>query len=158
MEKLVSHVSRRDFMIGSAALAAAGVGLPMQSKADSSGIGDEFSIYQQRRRWELWNLLGDLPWDHRPAPPRVMRTEKHDGYTLERLVLDLNGLNQFRRCCSFPIGVRSEHPACSSFTGTPASTIWAKNNCCAAQVCNRLTRQSVRKKGSDASHRQLVFR
>ena len=52
----------------------------------------EFDIYQQRRRWELWNLLGDLPWDHKPAPPRLVRTEKHDGYTLERLILDLNGI------------------------------------------------------------------
>jgi dienelactone hydrolase len=43
------------------------------------------------RRTELVNLLGDLPWTHRPAPPRLLKTEKHDGYTLERLVLDLNG-------------------------------------------------------------------
>ena len=43
------------------------------------------------RRKELWSVLGDLPWTHRPAAPRLVRTEKHDGYTLERLVLDLNG-------------------------------------------------------------------
>ena len=43
------------------------------------------------RREELWNVLGDLPWAHRPAPPRLLKTEKHDGYTLERLLLDLNG-------------------------------------------------------------------
>ena len=52
----------------------------------------EFSAYQARRRKELWSLLGDLPWSHKPGPAKVLATEKHDGYTLERLVLDLNGV------------------------------------------------------------------
>ncbi len=52
----------------------------------------EFAIYQERRRWELWSLLGDLPWDHEPAPPQLVRQEKHDGYTLQRWILDLNGI------------------------------------------------------------------
>lgn len=51
-----------------------------------------FTAYQRSRRKELWGLLGDLPWDHKPAPPKRIRAEKHDGYTLERLVLDLNGI------------------------------------------------------------------
>ena len=52
----------------------------------------EFSAYQDQRRRELWSLLGDLPWDHKPAAPKVIRTEQHEGYRLERLELDLNGL------------------------------------------------------------------
>ena len=36
-------------------------------------------------------MLGDLPWQHQPAKPKVLSTEKHEGYTLERLILDLNG-------------------------------------------------------------------
>ncbi|MGD0921156.1 MAG: alpha/beta hydrolase, partial [Terriglobia bacterium] len=52
---------------------------------------DEFAAYQEGRRKELWSLLGDLPWQHRPGPAKVVKREKHDGYTLERLVLDLNG-------------------------------------------------------------------
>ena len=52
---------------------------------------DEFAAYQQRRRKELWNLLGDLPWEHKPSPPQLVRAEKHEGFTLERLILDLNG-------------------------------------------------------------------
>jgi len=51
-----------------------------------------FSSYQKRRREALWGLLGDLPWQHEPGPPRVVRREEHDGYTLERLILDLNGV------------------------------------------------------------------
>jgi len=61
---------------------------PDASRASS----DEFAIYQERRRWELWNLLGDLPWQHEPGPPRLISTEKHEGFTLERLELDLNGV------------------------------------------------------------------
>jgi len=52
---------------------------------------EEFAAYQEKRRKELWSLLGDLPWQHKPGPAKVVKTEKHDGYTLERLVLDLNG-------------------------------------------------------------------
>jgi dienelactone hydrolase len=58
----------------------------------SAESNDEFTIYQERRRWELWGLLGDLPWQHQPGPATLIRTEKHQGYTLERLALDLNGL------------------------------------------------------------------
>ena len=36
--------------------------------------------------------MGDLPWNHRPGEPRVVSKEEHDTYTLERLVLDLNGV------------------------------------------------------------------
>jgi dienelactone hydrolase len=52
---------------------------------------NELTIYQERRRQALWGLLGDLPWQHAPAPPKIIRTEDHGGYTLTRLVLDLNG-------------------------------------------------------------------
>jgi hypothetical protein len=83
--------TRREFLEGSAAVvgsvAAAGT-VPVGS-ADSLA---SFTERQIMRRRELWRLLGDLPWKHRPVPPRVLRKEEHDGYTLERLVLDLNGV------------------------------------------------------------------
>jgi hypothetical protein len=47
---------------------------------------------QKNRRKELWSLLGDLPWQHHPGPPKLLSSEEHDGYTLERLELDLNGI------------------------------------------------------------------
>jgi len=46
---------------------------------------------QAQRRKELWGLLGDLPWQHQPRPARLVAKEEREGYTLERLVLDLNG-------------------------------------------------------------------
>lgn len=50
-----------------------------------------FSDAQGLRRAALWNILGDLPRNHSAGPAKLLSIEKHDGYTLERLVLDLNG-------------------------------------------------------------------
>jgi hypothetical protein len=64
----------------------------MSGKPSLEKTPAEFAAFQARRRKELWSLLGDLPWSHQPGPATVLATEKHDGYTLERLVLDLNGI------------------------------------------------------------------
>jgi hypothetical protein len=71
----------------------------------------EFAAFQAGRRKELWSLLGELPWGHKPGPATVLATEKHDGYTLERLVLDLHA-----------------PPACFTSTGMAACMTWARNN------------------------------
>ena len=64
----------------------------MSGKPHPDKTPAEFAAYQARRRKELWSLLGDLPWGHKRGPTTVLATEKRDGYTLERLVLDLNGI------------------------------------------------------------------
>ena len=82
--------NRREFVKNSAALLAL-TGVPMDQSASpetSREASDEFTVYQERRRWELWNLLGDLPWDHEPRPPKLLKTERREGYTIERLELD----------------------------------------------------------------------
>jgi dienelactone hydrolase len=82
-------------MIQSAALSALTPKLPAEARVSAKASREvfmEFATYQERRRWELWGLLGDLPWDHVPASPRLVSREQHEGYTIERLVLDLNGL------------------------------------------------------------------
>ncbi|HXY00312.1 MAG TPA: alpha/beta hydrolase family protein [Candidatus Limnocylindrales bacterium] len=83
---------RREFLKDSAALLALGIAGPA---GELTALSDEpataFFARQKQRRKELWDLLGDLPWQHRPSPPRLLRTEEHEGYKLERLVLDLNG-------------------------------------------------------------------
>jgi hypothetical protein len=91
----MTFAHRRDFLKQSAAMlalgaeaSAGGQGLP----AAQPQAGEAFSAFQARRRQELWALLGDLPWAHKPGPVSVVKSEKHDGYTLERLVLDLNGI------------------------------------------------------------------
>src|SRR5208283_1272256 len=83
---------RRNFLKQSTALLAWGGTAPMSSQPSLEKSPAEFSAFQARRRKELWGLLGDLPWDHKPGPATVLATEKHDGYTLERLVLNLNGI------------------------------------------------------------------
>jgi dienelactone hydrolase len=86
--------TRRQFVQTSAAVVAATVsasaGVSEVLSIDDSP--DEFALKQEARRRELWCLLGDVPWNHRPAAPRLVRREEHERYTLERLVLDLNGV------------------------------------------------------------------
>jgi dienelactone hydrolase len=87
------NMTRRQF-VSRSALLTGGMGLALNSAPQNiadSATDDAFSTYQKRRREALWGVLGDLPWPHQPAPPRVVRTEDHDGYTLQRLILDLNG-------------------------------------------------------------------
>jgi hypothetical protein len=69
-------MNRRDFLQVSAAAAVA--------------RPEDFPVRQERRRKELRALLGDLPAPREPKA-RTLGVEKHDGYTLERLELDLNG-------------------------------------------------------------------
>lgn len=64
----------------------------MRSKNPDLMPPGEFARWQEERRLELWGLLGDLPRDHQPKPPQVLDVEQRSGYKLERLVLDLNGM------------------------------------------------------------------
>jgi hypothetical protein len=86
------EIERRGFLKASAQLIAFGATLPAGGEEGPASDTKQFAAYQQRRRKELWGLLGDLPWQHKPGLPKVIKTEKHDGYTLERLILDLNGV------------------------------------------------------------------
>ncbi|HMB21615.1 MAG TPA: acetylxylan esterase, partial [Anaerolineales bacterium] len=47
---------------------------------------------QESRRQELFGLLGDLPDRDHPISCRVLSVSEERTYTLERLVLDLNGI------------------------------------------------------------------
>ena len=50
------------------------------------------SDYPRKRREELFRLLGDLPPRNRKIESRIVSTSEKPGYVLERLVLDLNGI------------------------------------------------------------------
>lgn len=92
MPRIGRKSSRREFLKESAAALATGAGLPMSLRSNPEKSPKAFSSYQEKRRKELWGLLGDLPWEHRPGPVKLLKTEKGEGYTLERLELDLNGV------------------------------------------------------------------
>ncbi len=60
--------------------------------AAQSETPDQFFARQAHRRQELWSLLGDLPPHDRPIGAKLLSTERGEGYQLEHLELDLNGL------------------------------------------------------------------
>lgn len=94
MKTPIAISNRREFLRASAVVMAAGALASTAARAGAEAPQESsrgFAANQTQRRKELWGLLGALPWNHRPGPAKLVRTEKHVGYTLERLVLDLNG-------------------------------------------------------------------
>lgn len=94
--------NRRQFLRNTAAAAASGALAGAKSFPANDHGAQSFAAMQVERRRELWSLLGDLPWQHRPGPAKVLKTEKHEGYTLERLILDLNGEEPVPALLSIP--------------------------------------------------------
>jgi len=95
MKPQSESATRREFLQTSAMLLASGAGSNRSVFIRDNPAGsdsDSFASYQEQRRKELWGLLGDLPWQHKPDPPRLLKKEEREDYTLERWVLDLNGI------------------------------------------------------------------
>ena len=59
-----------------------------EAAASPGRMHDDF----HERRRELYELLGDLPERHRPMVARTLSSEERDGYVLDKLELDLNGI------------------------------------------------------------------
>ena len=80
---------RRALASGILGAAAALSGVPGVSAqtAPRSGDGDK-----NARRRELYTLLGKLPDRERPIAAKLVSTAETETYTLERLILDLNGI------------------------------------------------------------------
>jgi dienelactone hydrolase len=55
------------------------------------GGGPDSEAWAEKRRAELYSLLGDLPPRDRPVSARLLVAETRKGYHLETLLLDLNG-------------------------------------------------------------------
>jgi cephalosporin-C deacetylase-like acetyl esterase len=70
----------------------------------------EFAEFQKKRREELWALLGDLPEKRLPTA-QVLSTEHRDGFTLEHLVLDLNGVQPVPALMLIPDNIKKPAPA-----------------------------------------------
>ena len=107
-------LSRRQFVERCAEVVASSSvasGLFAQGKS-STGI-EAFAEQQNIRRKELWSLLGDLPWQHEPTTPKIVATERHEGYTLQRLVLDLNGIEPVPALLLIPDKRQSPAPGLS---------------------------------------------
>jgi hypothetical protein len=72
-----------------AALAAGTTARPIPRPASGGRDGSEGI---ESRRQELFALLGDIPPRHGPVSAETLSVEEAPGYTLERLRLDLNGV------------------------------------------------------------------
>ncbi len=103
-----SRMIRRDFIRSTALFAAAGM-TAEGAWAAMSKTNRDFTKFQKARREELWNLLGDLPEKRKPAA-KPLKREQHDGFTLEHLVLDLNGIQPVPALMLIPDKVKTPAP------------------------------------------------
>jgi hypothetical protein len=62
-------------------------------------------------RQELYRLLGELPPRDRPVTAEKLAAEERDGYTLETLLLDLNGIEPVPAYFSRPSDLSGQAPA-----------------------------------------------
>lgn len=103
-------LTRRDFLQASAAVVVATAAGTPTGAVNPESADDSFSSTPERRRKELWGLLGDLPWKHQPGPARLVKREEREGYTLERLVLDLNGIEDVPAILLIPAKRKEKAP------------------------------------------------
>ena len=80
----IMRASRREFLQRSGAVlgSAAMVHRSSPEHVTQGEVPESDRLKQQDRRRELWGLLGDLPWTHRPAARRVIGRGAHAAYTL----------------------------------------------------------------------------
>ena len=75
--------TRREFL-QSSAVATISAAVPASNAlaqlAPQQTNEDAFLARQAERRKELWGLLGDLPWEHRPGPAKLVSKEEHEDY------------------------------------------------------------------------------
>jgi dienelactone hydrolase len=110
LKKASEILTRRDFLQASAGLVAAATTGTPAGAVNPAAAEDSFSSMQERRRKELWGLLGDLPWKYQREPARLVKREEHDGYTIERLALDLNGIEDVPALLLIPAKRKEKAP------------------------------------------------
>jgi hypothetical protein len=104
--------SRRDLLglglgaVGASVLSAA----RSEAEALSTGPVRAYRDAASRRR-VLYSLLGDLPDRDRPLSARVRSQEERDGYLLETLELDLNGIETALAYLARPRAAKGRLPA-----------------------------------------------
>ena len=70
------------------------------------------SLKNSREKRELlYRLLGDLPDRNRPVQARTVSEEEHEGYLLEKLEMDLNGLEPVPAFVAKPKDLKGRVPA-----------------------------------------------
>jgi hypothetical protein len=91
-------------------LLQAGAGLIAATQAEMA-IADARAVTSaDMRRQELYGLLGRLPPRDRKVGAQLVSIEERDSYTLEKLVLDLNGEEAAPACFAKPKGASGRLP------------------------------------------------
>ena len=155
MDDAQRKLDRRNFLQTSAALAASAA-IPPSTAVSSyaateslaSQTANPFLVRQKERRTELWKLLGDLPWEPKPGPARLVKKEEHEDYTLERLILDLNGFEPVPALLLIPR--KRQTPARDFYTSTGmAECTTSASRCCSrAWTSHPPTRQCASRRAS----------
>jgi acetyl esterase/lipase len=96
---------RRDFLTAGSLAAMAMTGMPPDASNASSQPATS------ARRTELYRLLGDLPDRKRPIGARKREEAERDGYILETLELDFNGLETVPAYLARPRTLSGRAPA-----------------------------------------------
>jgi len=91
-------------------LLQAGAGALLASQADISIARTRESSTTKNRRQELYGLLGKLPPRGRDVSAKSISSEDRGGYTLEKLVLDLNGEEPVPAYFASPKGASGKLP------------------------------------------------
>ena len=81
---------------------------PARYGSDFAGM--DFDVNKEVRREQLYNLLGRLPERDRPISVRLISTEEKEEYILERLILDINGLEPVPAFFTKPKNVNGKIP------------------------------------------------
>src|SRR5262245_54530287 len=102
---------RRQFLRAGALAGLGGLCSMSALGADSSGGGGSSSPAAAAKREDLYRLLGDLPDRRRPIAASKRKEEERDGYLLETLELDLNGIERVPAYFARPRGLSGRAPA-----------------------------------------------
>src|SRR3990172_2825533 len=101
-------LTRREFLQGSLCAWE----LTIQSRGERGSNEMDVKIdNSQGRRKQLYELLGDLPDRNRPISARKISEEERSGYFVEKLQLDLNGLEPVPAYFVKPKNVTGSIPA-----------------------------------------------
>ena len=70
----------------------------------------KFNLDQKSQRKKLFSLLGELPTGYSSKPPKLLKKEQHDGYTLEYLDFDFNGMERVPGTLLVPDNIKGKAP------------------------------------------------
>jgi dienelactone hydrolase len=112
---------RRKFLKKSLVASVAGFLAPLKSIPVMNTADKQVDIVQKGQREKLLSLLGDLPTTHKPQAPRLLRKEQHEGYTLEYIEFDFNGIEKVPGTLLVPDKINGKAPCmlyCHAHFGT----------------------------------------